>query len=242
MTASELFAISQGQHCMGNEKCHWCGAPCDRSHIHDDPPPIPFVRSQHCALFPTQPYTCIGCRLWRRQRVTVHYHNGALKDRQCAFNHSWWMLPDGAWALELKDSSKLYEMLLKPPSVFCLSLRTQPVPNYLQLALVNVLPGCSAETVVAFTCDNVRHRYCVQELEHALLTGNTDGMQAGVRALIEALGPLQVAPPIKLVDEEPSVKNGHSQPKRGRGRPTEEEKNARQPHRTVRASGTVAYC
>ncbi len=188
MIASELFATSQGCKCDGEFECHWCGGRCTRKWIHDDAPPIPFVRSITTAIRPGNAFVCTGCWLYRRPRVTVQHLDGTQKDGQSLTKHSWWITPKDAWIIEKEDHEKLYSYLLSPPSIFSLSLlSTGKVANLIQLAVVNRNDLMLADTLLYFTLDNIRHSYTVYELEEGLRHG-LNGKMPGVRALIEKLG------------------------------------------------------
>src|SRR5271166_4969243 len=100
MLSSELYASSQQDKCEGQFSCHWCSAPCSTLYIHDDPPLTPFVRVNALARRPASAFVCKGCWLWRRGRITVDFLGGGQRDIQCPQNHSWYITPIGAWALE----------------------------------------------------------------------------------------------------------------------------------------------
>lgn len=221
-TPSELFALSQGQKCQGDQRCHWCGAPCTRDILHDDTPPIPFVRSTSYAKVYSSPYCCTGCYLWRMNSRTVTFlpKNGEVlqKDRQSAKHHSWLLTPKDAFALKpycltgVTDPETVFSWLLKPTTPFTLMLRhprskTDVVP---QLGAVNEGEVANG-TRLLFTLDNVRHDYSVYELKMTLETGETDGKSAGVRVLFEAFGPYSL--PVE---------------KKDKGRPSDPRGNAKQ--------------
>lgn len=207
MNASDLFCISQGSVNTGDGRwrCHWCCAICMNEWIHDDVPPIPFVKSKSTALCPTESYICYGCWLWRRGSVTVNYLAGGFKDRQQAKNHSWWITEDGAWALKNRlDFDELWRRLVKPPKRFILALREEEakIDTLIQLAVANDPGGIIAETPLYFTLNNIRHTYSIYELSESIRMGK-EVYGPGVRALWDFLG----APPEDLQQKNPPPKN-----------------------------------
>lgn len=187
MLATELYAISQRSECNGNESCHWCGAPCERSWFHDEPAPYPFVKTHSNAKRPSSPWICKGCYLFRRQSITVKSISGTSKDRQCPLNHSWWITEKDAISIDKPSYLDLYAILLNPPKRFCLSLIDGTVQNRIHLAFANDFIGMSATTPIAFTINNVPFSYSVYELQEAIET-ETTGKEPGVRELIAILG------------------------------------------------------
>lgn len=185
-SASELFALSQGKPCTGPERCHWCYAPCGRTWVHDDPPPVPFVKSLQGAKNPSGLFVCQGCWMYRRKRLTVYKLDGSFKDGQSPRQHSWLITADSARVLAAKDAREVYDLLASPPGPFVLALATGAVENQLHLASVAV-PD-KANTFLPFTVDNVPHKYSPYELEQAAVSG-VDGKEPGVRALIAFFGP-----------------------------------------------------
>ena len=249
MLASELYALSQSSKCQGNYKCHWCSGPCTKLWFHDDPPPIPFTKSTSTAKFPPGLYVCVGCWLFRRQSVTINFLRGKIqKDRQSLSKHSLLITREGVWGLDKLDYQNIYEILLKPPSLFCLALITEGNKNSLQLATINDNVEVKADTPLHFTINNIQHTYTVYELEDALLTftsGNgSPGKEPGVRALVNFLGPYQkLFSPPKVFNagdelEEEEMPMEAIAEKKGRGRPTIEQKSAKSPHRFVSKSGS----
>ena len=212
MTASELFALALGQKCEGKEECHWCSGMCGQAIIHDDPGPAPFSRQKSQAKRPGSRYVCLGCHYYRMKRVTVFYLMGGFLDRQPAQEHSWWITPDGAYALRKEDHQLLWERLLNPPSLFSFSMISMigtNTKNLIQYACVNDHPqGVDLGTPLQFTIDNTPYVYTVYELQSALESREVVGREAGVRELINKLMPYQG--PVK--EREP----------RGRGRPKAE--------------------
>ena len=213
MSAPQLYAASQGTRCEGKYECHWCGSPCDDLHRHDDPPPVPFVKYKSTAKRPNANWVCRGCALFRRKRVTVPYMSGGYSDGKSAADYSWWVTPQGAYAVLQEHHAALYDHLLAPPLHFCLALR-QKEKVLLHLAAVNELSEIKATTPLAFTLDNKAMEYTVYELEEALRQG-TQGRIPGARALVEALGPFDLAA------------------KRERGRPRKEEEPLERSRRVV---------
>lgn len=187
--SGELFAVSQGARCEGNEKCHWCKAPCGRNFPHDDPPPIPFVRSREGAKNPGGLYVCEGCRLYRRPSCTVWWLTDGFKDRQSLRKLSWWLTADGARGIRREeDRETLWNVLLAPPPLFCLSLLENPkLENHLHHAVVNDHDVVQADTTLYFTVDNVKFDFSVYELKEACKHG-PEGKSPGVQALIGYLG------------------------------------------------------
>jgi hypothetical protein len=212
ISASELFAISQGEECCGTEECHWCASKCDRRWLHDDPPPVPFARTKSSARRPSNHYVCVGCQVYRRPSVTINFLSGGIKDRQTLKNHGWWLDEAGVWAVRTpQDSQALYKRLLNPPTVFALALLNDDrCENLLNLAFANDNASVAADTVLKFTVNNVPHEYTVYELIEGLRHG-AEGKMGGVRALIGLLGPIDVKP----------------EEKRPRGRPVAEDRSPR---------------
>lgn len=211
LTAGALYATSQGQSCMGPEECHWCGAPCERKWPCDDTiSPIFGGSKRFFARRPGNGYICIGCKIWRRPRVTIDFIGGGFKDGQSAEKWSWFVTPEHAYALrpdELLDRDALYNKLLDPPRQFSLALKIE-LPTQLQHIEVNDLPEINSGTPLKFTLDNKLLTYTTYELEYALKHG-PEGTDPGVQAIIKMFG----APVRENVPEEPAP------PKRGRGRP-----------------------
>lgn len=219
MLASELFAKSQGTVCSGPWRCYWCGSGCSEDWLHDDGPPVPFLKRNGLARCPSEPWICVGCFLWRRPRVTVPFltidNDPPFKDRQCAVNHSWFVTEDAALAIQ--NPAALYQKLLAPPKRFFLSLLSdKEQKNHLQLCEVNDFPEVRADTPIAFTLDNIKHTYTVYELEEALRSEPT-GKEPGVQAIMRTLGPYTLPP--------------RPQPEKKRGRPAPEQdgKQTRRP-------------
>jgi hypothetical protein len=184
-SASELFALSQGKPCVGPEQCHWCYAPCARRWVHDDPAPVPFVKSLQGAKNPSGMFVCEGCWMYRRKRLTVYKLNGDFKDGRSPREHSWLITADSARVIDEKDGPELYEILINPPGPFVLSLR-QNADTHIHLARVAV-PD-KPNTFLHFTVDNVAHKYSPYELEQAAVSG-VEGKEPGVRALSLLFGP-----------------------------------------------------
>lgn len=218
-TATELYANSQGMICEGDVICHWCGAHCQRRYLHDDPPPIPFVRSRSSARFPSNPYICKGCWLFRRKRLTVWNLGGEFKDGQCPINHSWWITSCESLVIDDNCRVGLYEYLLRPPLKFALSLIDgEKIENLLHFCPVNDHEKILGDTPLLFHLNNIQHAYTVYELTEALKHG-TEGKEPGVRALIALLGPYTLAREAPPEDGSSEGKGG----KKGRGRPREED-------------------
>lgn len=212
-TAGMLYAKSQNSGCAGQWKCHWCGAPCLDLYVHDDAPEIPGAkRNPNRARHPANPYVCQGCWLWRRQRISIHYHNEDrhVLDRQTPKWHSWFITPRLARAVHPADHALLFSLIQTPPTCFALLFLSKPrtnenatnpiIVNHLHLAAVNEHERIEAGTALTYTLDNVPHAYTVYEFEEALKHG-PEGKEPGVRVLFELLG-------LKATEE-----------KRGRGRP-----------------------
>lgn len=237
LTAAMLYARAQGHECTGMFKCHWCGSPCSNHICHDDPPPVPFQRSNSTAKFPSEPYVCVGCQCWRWPKMTVVFMDGEYKDGQTAKNHSWFITPGNAWAIKLgKDGQacceKLYEILIDPPLRFALALRGDEykVDTLIQLAIANDPGGILADTPLAFTIDNIPHSYTIYELTEAIRNGPSY-YGPGVRALWRLLG----EPPAQLKEKFPGRTDRDE--KKGRGRPATKQAAKDTAHKVVVASG-----
>jgi hypothetical protein len=208
-TASELYAISQGGKCTGNEECHYCGSPCERRWLHNEPPPVPFTKKKNTARRPSSLYICSGCWFYKMERITVRFLDNTFKDRQSPQNHSWLITKHEARAIDVPCHDLVYPTLLSPPLTFSLSLRSDfTIPNLLQLQTVNHLDKIQADTPLNFTIDHTPHTYTVYELEEGLKHG-ADGKMPGVQALIRYLGAYQ-----------------KQQDKRGKGRPKVDERRS----------------
>lgn len=232
-TVAQLYASLQQYHCDGTDHCHWCGSPCHRFHLHDDPPPIIGIRSKSGAKYPANAYMCWGCYLFRRERMTVEHlsklqpPDKGYTDGQCPMNHSWFITTSGARIILKKDYPALWQLLLNPPLTFCLALLDPPANNFVHLFHLNEVMEIKAGTPLKFTINNILHSYTVHELEDALTSKTLDGKEPGVHALLRLLGPPISSSP--SLSESPKVK-----PK---GRPTEEEDPYKKSKKLIRASG-----
>lgn len=211
--ASTLYAASQGAPLppADCDECHYCAGPAPRGlWPHDDPPPVPFARTLTVARRPSNAYVCTGCHLWKYKSVSVRTLDGRMRDRQTPRDHSWYVTEAGAWAVRPENYDLLYEHLRRPPRRFFLSLLRPEgkVKNLLQLCAVNDLDEVKADTPLAFTLDNVAHRYTVYELTEAVKAGDPTGAEPGVRVLFELLDLGRFTPPAKAEPE-----------KKKRGRP-----------------------
>ncbi len=203
ISASELYALSQGTKCEGPDECHWCAAKCDRKWIHDDVPPILHGRR----ILPgtkrhANAYICIACYMFRRPRLTVEYLSGGYRDGQFPPNHSWWITEKGVWGIRTEDYLKLWDLILHPPLRFVLALKEGDFKNHLHLLAANDHKEVLADTPNVFTINGVQLTYTTYELSEAFRRG-VEGKSAGVRELIRILGNP------KIEEEQ----------KRGRGRP-----------------------
>lgn len=218
MNPSEFYGHSEGAVCTGTEQCHFCLAPCTRSWLHKEPPPLPFVKQTKTAKKPESPWMCVACWLWRRRRTTVYLFSGGYQDGKCLLDFSTLCLPDKCLVVDLpgcKDS--LYETLLCPPLEFSLSLlEGEGQKNLLQLQIVNSHREIKADTELHFTVNNIPHSYTVHELEETLILGD-NGRMPGARAIYKMLGPFPKG------QEEVEVKKIRAK----RGRPTLEEQAER---------------
>lgn len=233
LLGSELFAHSQGSTCNGDGRwrCHWCGGKCQNEFVHDDPPPIPFVRSKSTALCPFETYICYGCWLWRRPRVTVNFLAGGFQDRQAAKDHSWWITEEGAWALKNpEDYQEVYRRLIKPPKRFLLALRgeKEKLDTLIQLCIANDPGGITGETPLYYTLNNIRHTYSIYELTEAIKLG-CETYGPGIRALWSFLG----EPPDDLKKKHPAPK----EEKRGQGERIQRDDPKKTIKKVVVASG-----
>ena len=213
ITAIDLYAITQGYRNTGDQLCYWCGSACDKSRPFHHPPHLTGVKYVTTAKRPGNCYTCNGCWLWGRERITVTQLGKDAKgkhtfhDGHVPTHHSWWMTSDGAWIVQKEDYPALYECLLKPPLRFTLALlskprilpdnsvirRTKPkllIPstlNSLHLAHCNDLVTIDGATTLYYTLDNKEYCYTTYELERALLNGG-NGISSGTRFLLDFLG------------------------------------------------------
>lgn len=230
LSASDLYALSQGSHNEGNDECYWCASRCKKLFAHNEPPPLPFVARSPYARRPGSRYICVGCWLWKRQRITIRYLDNRQDDLQTPPQHSWFVTDEEAWAIRDTDGPLLYPLLLKPPRRFFLAIKyseTKPIENRLQTAIVNDLAGeVRAGDRLTFTINGAPHNFTPYELELAL-RGN-DIVEAGPRELIKLYG--QWVPPSKQPE------------KRGRGRPsTAPDLLPTEPKTVLLASGVETY-
>lgn len=212
VSASDLFAVSQASinwypedenkpQKVYPDRCHWCGSPCQRHHMHDDPPALPFTpKNRYKAKCPSTAYVCHSCYLWKRPRVTIYFLDGTLKDVQCAQKHSWYITKDSAKAIRKEDRINLYPILLKPENTFVLSLLDgkEKIDNFLHLNQLNDIAEIKGNTELKFTLNNVVFTYTIYDLESALRNSEV-GKTPGVRTLIEYCGPYSIPP---LVEKE----------------------------------------
>lgn len=190
--AAAFLARLNGETCEGPEECHWCTSPCDRKNPHDDPYPIPFVKTLSSAKRPGNSYVCKGCMIYRRPKVTINYLNGGFKDGRCLLHQSWWMDESGIYVLGKDDYQALYQKLLNPPHQFVLSLIEEQfkVKNNIEDSVVNFNQPVAANTKLWYTLNNVRFSFEVYELGEAVKYG-VEGKMAGVRELVRYLGPME---------------------------------------------------
>lgn len=194
MRASELYAACNGEKCEGQERCHWCLAPCDQKQRHDDVPFLPFVKSAQFPKYPSGPWICRGCWLWRRTSLSIKFLDGTIKDRHAPMSNSWWFDDKEIFGLRKMEGQKAYDLLLKPPLKFCMTILTgDRVKNFIHLAEANEFTEIKANTPIVFTLDNIRMEYTVYELEEGLRHG-VDGKMPGVRTLIEFFGKVELPP------------------------------------------------
>lgn len=228
LTASMLFSSVQGIPSNGHLwcRCHWCGGPCNNQIVHDDPPPIPFVRSSSGAKCPSETYICMGCHLWRNGKRTINFLGGGFKDGQRPKDHSWLITDKVALVLEDgKGQDDLWRFLLTPSKQFVLALRSSKggVDTLLHFAIANDPGGILADTPLYFTLNNVPHQYSIYELVESIRS--PDGpSDPGTKALWNFLG----GPPEDIQSQYPK----HGEEKRGRGRPPAKE-DARQTTKKV---------
>lgn len=137
LTAPELYARCLGLECSGNHACHFCGSPSTQKYGHDDLPPTVGVRSKSLARRAGNPWMCVGCHAWRKQkRITVNWLDGGQKDGAWSANHSWLIIDQpwhskelerrfdpGPWGIRFDGFKILYRFLLKPLGRWCLTLR-----------------------------------------------------------------------------------------------------------------------
>lgn len=87
-----------------------------------------------------------------------------------------------------EDHKNLWELLLAPPPLFCLSLvESGKIDNQLHLSTINDHAILTAETPLFYTIDNVVHEFTVYELKEGCKWG-MEGKSPGVRALARVLG------------------------------------------------------
>ena len=204
----------------GFSECHWCGAKASQGVIHDEPPPIPFIRSatQKLAARQRNPWLCNGCVLWRQSSITTWSLQGKIKDGRSPMRCSWWLTEKSALEIRLPDDAQaLWKLLLKPPLRFCLALLENEKVNHLQLCFLNDVARIEGETPLWYTLDGLELEYTVYGLEMALNFPEAE-RAPGVSALLRLLGPCTSFQPPVPVPAEPK-----------RGRPTENEEVSPKP-------------
>lgn len=201
MSAASLYAISQGTKTQGKEECHWCSSPCSQLWMHDDPPPIPFLRTRSTAKRPNANWICVGCWMWRRGSITAKFLDGlpskitqgTLKDRQQAKYHSWWITEVGAWALKPTVNppppfNPIWELLLKPPPRFVLAVLDGQDENRIQLARCNDYGhGLKADDPLEFTVNATAFAFTLFELGEYVK--GSDVLSPGLNELVRLFGP-----------------------------------------------------
>ncbi len=196
LLGSDLFALSQGTKNSGPESCHWCSAACNRTWIHDELPPVPFSKSpRSTARNPSGMYICVGCWMFRRKLTTMIFMDGKMKDREAATRHSLYFTETSWNAIGEKDSTAVYERLLKPPLRFVLSIIEPGIENKLQCCVANDHPTVRKDTRLSFTYNNQPQTYSIYELEQAVKNHQegvgTEGKEPGVQILTRFLGVYQ---------------------------------------------------
>lgn len=231
LVASELYALSLNTKCEGPDECHWCAAPCKRLTPHDDPPPVPFVRSKSTAKRPANSYTCVGCWHFRRKNNSITFLDQSVLDKRSHSEFGWYLTERGIYSITPKCYPLLYDILLKPPLRWSLSLLDGPgFESLLQLALCNDLEeDIRGSTELKFTINNVPHTYTIYELEELIKTKDTSGREPGAIALYRLLGePPSTLPILQKIKEE------NQNPPEGRGRPPGTQPTGKQSNKIVR--------
>ncbi len=217
LLASQLYATYFTSPSYGDQQCHWCGGPCNIAILHDDPPPIPFVRgskNRFQAKCLNSLYVCKGCWYYRRPRMTVRFLDGELKDGKSTMEYSWLLKKDGAYAIRKEGFEKLWEFLVKPEEIWCLAfLQGGEKLNHIQQFVVNHIKNLKADTPIQFTVNGIPHIYTIYELEESRKVGS-EGMQAGTRFLFDLLQKVIPALPLEEPKEKgrPTTKDGHNHP------------------------------
>lgn len=193
VTASDLYAKSQGWPNDGDDRCHWCGSRCTRQVAHDEPTPTPFVKRTTTALFPSSQFICRGCQLWRRERITVNFYEGGLKDVQKPQNWNWFVTEREA-RVPCIGKPDIYKSLVNPPNRFFLALIEPGNINMIHQAIANDCVDLTNDTQLRFTLNGMGLSYTIYELEHGLRSG-PDGRMPGVQALLRMFGPPPSGPP-----------------------------------------------
>ncbi len=233
LTASMLYCISQRQDPYKPDnnhpllwRCHWCGAPCGDSwpcgDIHWSNLDVGQKRPVYAAC-PGEGWMCLGCRMFRRKRMTVQHLDGAWSDGKGVQEYSLWLTEAGCWGVKADQGLLMWPLLLDPPLRFSLALlEGMGQVNHPQLMVVNDhVNGIKSTEPLLYTVNGTKMAWTVYELEQAFASGNTDGTEPGIQTLVRLLG----WPPAE---------------KRGRGRPKKEDSNeARVKKQTVPASGTA---
>jgi hypothetical protein len=200
MTATQLYASALGITLKGDLECYWCGAPCLRNHPHNEPRPYIGQKKDPTVKRPANGFICESCHKFAFPNTTVQFISSGLQDRQDPKHHSWWMTEKEIRGIRGDDFQSLYELLLKPPIPFSLSLlnrKAEPLAvNKIRCMVVNDPLTILGDTELQFTINNALYHYSVYELELAIKQGPT-GKEAGVRMLCELLGPYKSDSPIE---------------------------------------------
>lgn len=206
MLPSMLYAASQKRECKGNpnDRCHYCAAPCDRSHIHEDYQP-PFQKVAIRAV-PNSPWECEGCWLFHRTRVmatSVSWKKGEDRHFYHLVKQNWWITEEAKIIVldDPRDRAAMRDLLMKPPKLFMMMLLREKTECELHLGIVNHHQEVQLDTKLGFTLDGVPHYYTVYELESAVRNGS-EGTKGGTRLLAEMFAPWSL-PPLVEVDEPP---------------------------------------
>lgn len=216
LTAPDIYALSQSRRNDGPDECHWCGSPCQRTHVHDGMTYRPLAKDLERPKRPSNAYVCTGCRLWRRGRVTVHFLNGSYRDGQRTHLHSWWITPEISLAINGLDKDLLRQRLVSPPRTFVLSLVTSGNVNMLHHAVANDVCELKADTPLRFTADGLEMSWTVYELQEAIRHG-PEGKSPGVQFLHRLIGSPEPEP---YVEQTPVTPQGGRPPALEDGRKT----------------------
>ena len=208
LTATQIYTLSQNKKpSKGKESCHFCSSPCDLSLVHNEPKADIGTKRTYLAKMPGSPYTCLGCWLFRRPRLTIRFLDKTYIDGKCPIDWSWFITETEALSFKsINMSPFVYKILLNPPLKFVLAIVEDSIKNHPQLMVSNDLESIEKDTKLNYTFNGRHFVYTIYELEQALRHG-TQGIEPGVQELVRRFGPHQLP-----AEEEDSIEGPGRRP------------------------------